>query len=445
MKKIIDLFNHQNTCLVISDYPEKTKKGEKNYGIAWYTKELITPMAKNYNKRFIVLAEKGYVGGMELYQKNKILVIRTFDQRHPTLFPRILKWMITFNRVEDVHVHSEFCINGGIKNLILLIPFLLLIKIAGKKITYFSHNVVTQVEPIASHLGMKSNSINVKIFNFALLYYYKILGLIVNRFVVMDKAIEERLASLVSPKKIVLNPFWIKNKTFPLSQNKAKLKLGLNRESFVLLYFGFVTYYKGADWLVEQFKELSKQKKFKNIHLILAGGKAYSHKTKDYYLKYYYNLKRSLKNEKNITITGFVPENRIGLYFKAADLVVFPYRGLIGGSGSLVQALSYEKPFIISESMKNILDNEEYKIIFQKYGLKPGNIIFKHSLLSLKKVLIKTRDLRFRNMLTKLSKDLANERKADKLIVKCYDNLFIKNKIANKLVTKTSLAYDKNI
>jgi glycosyltransferase involved in cell wall biosynthesis len=445
MKKIIDLFNHQSACLVISDYPEKTKKGERNYGIAWYTKELITPMAKNCKKRFVVLAEKGLGQDIELYQKERILVIRAFDQKQPSLFPRILRWLAVFNRIEDVHVHSEFCINGGVKNFILLIPFLLMIKLAGKKITYFSHNVVTEVEPIAPHLGMKNKSATVKIFKLALVQYYMILGIIVDRFVVMDKSIEKRLANLVDPRKVILNPFWIKSKTFPLSPGKSKTKLGFAQKDFVLLYFGFITYYKGADWLVEAVRTLTKQKEFQNIHLVLAGGKAYSHRSKGYYQKYYYDLKRSLRNAKNIVLTGFVPEDKIGLYFKASDLVILPYRGLIGGSGSLIQALSYGKPFIISNKMKELLENVEYKKVFEKYGLKPEDIIFKHNYLSFKKLLTRVKSQQFLKELTKLSKTLAYERSVDKLIANCYNSLFISSNYANRMAPKISIAYGKSI
>ena len=39
----------------------------------------------------------------------------------------------------------------------------------------------------------------------------------------------------------------------------------------------------------------------------------------------------------------------------SADLVVLPYRGFMGSSGSLSQALSYGKPFMVSSKMQEIL------------------------------------------------------------------------------------------
>jgi hypothetical protein len=49
MKINFEEFNNENTHLIISDYPETTGSGEKNHGIAWYTKQLVEPLADNYN------------------------------------------------------------------------------------------------------------------------------------------------------------------------------------------------------------------------------------------------------------------------------------------------------------------------------------------------------------------------------------------------------------
>src|SRR3989338_3366133 len=130
MKKLIDQFNHLDVSLVISDYPDSTVGGGKNYGIAWYTKETLEPLAKRYNRRFVVL---------------------------------------------------------------------------GKNIIYFSHNVVTSFDGIGTHLNLGTNPVKLALLNSLLKIYYRVLGLICNRVVVMDTILKKRLSQFVSEDKIVLS------------------------------------------------------------------------------------------------------------------------------------------------------------------------------------------------------------------------------------------------
>jgi glycosyltransferase involved in cell wall biosynthesis len=240
----------------------------------------------------------------------------------------------------------------------------------------------------------------------------------------MDQVIKERLSLFVSPNRIVLSPFWIKKTAYPLSSAKAKTKLGYSKNEFVIMSFGFVTYYKGADWIINAVKKIQQQNQFKNIRLILAGGPAYSLKDKSYYEKYYAQLLEIASNNKNITITGFVPDEQIGLYFKAADLVVLPYRGLMGASGTLTHAIAYNKPFIISDSMKNILLNEDISFVLKKVGIQLSEVAFKHTSSSFAKILIRAQNPGFIQKLNMLSSEIAKERSYKKLVLNCYNRLY---------------------
>lgn len=441
MNTNFEKFNNEHARLVISDYPETTKRGEKNYGIAWYTKQLIEPLANNYNIRFVVIAEKGFDNNPKTYQNNKILVLRVFDQKHFSLFPRILKMLIKFNQIKKVDVHSEFCANGGIKNSILLLPFLLLIKISGKHITYFAHNVVKDINSFAPHLGFESNSLKVKLINFGLKYYYKILSLLVNRFTVMDDVIYKRLSEIINPNKIVLSPFWTQDKQPSHSEKNARQRLGIEKNEFVLLYFGFITYYKGADWIIKMIKKIRLDKEFKNIRLILAGGEAYSLKDKPHYKTFYQNLINSIKKDKYIQITGFVPEKEISIYFKAADIVIFPYRGLIGGSGSLSHTICFNKPFLINRNMQEITQSQTMKKVLAQNKLDSKDIMFSYSYASFARHLKIVQNKAFMRKLKNVSKDLSLEKDVKKLISDCYNNLYREKEIADSYQISRSLSF----
>lgn len=418
-------FNKKDTIIVISDYPEHGKKGEKNYGIAWYTKTLIVPMSKKYNARFVVLAEKIQGDNRpKVYENGKILVLRIFDQKRPSLFPIILRWLFKFNKVKYVQVHSEFHANGGIKNFMLLLPFIGIIKITGKHITYFSHNVVTELNSIAKHLGLKKGSLKIRIYTAGLKTLYRCLGLIVDKFVVMDEVIYDRLSLFVNPKKIVLNRFWLDKASSTESVADSRKKIGVSKDDFVLLCFGFVSYYKGADWIIKTVRKLRQEKDFKNIRLIVAGGEAYSLKHEAYYQKFYQNLMRVASKDNGIKITGFVAEEDIPTYFQASDLAIFPYRGLIGGSGCFSHAITYGKPFIISNKMSKMLMNSDIKMLMEKLDINAKDVTFPFNAKAFGKKLKRAQDDGFRASLAKFSLQLGEERNSENLIPKAYDSIF---------------------
>lgn len=431
-KELLSKFNTPDTFLVISDYPEKHAGTEKNYGIAWHTKELLEPLAKNYGLKFVVLAEKGEHIKPELYARNRILVLRIFDQKHPTLFPRILKQLRTFYNIHKVHVHSEFSANGGIKNMVLLIPFLALIKLMGKTLTYYTHNVVLDINQIAEHMNMKKGSFAVKFLNFSMKTYYHLLDMLVSRFVVMDQTIQKRLSTMVSAKKIVNLPFWIEAKKYRLSHTASKDKLGFKRNDFLLVSFGFITYYKGSDWLIDVVKKIRQEHQFAHIKLILAGGEAYSLQHKSYYQEYYHKLLDAIKSDANITITGFVAEKDIGLYLTAADLVVLPYRGLIGASGTLTHILAFKRPFIMSKAMSELLRSNDFQEALKQSHLAMKDVTFNHSYPGFKSIITDAHDPHFVHALNMLTKNMAVKRSFNYLLEKCY------NEIHNDSVTFSS-------
>ena len=424
LNKIIKEFNQVETHLVVSDYPFASEKGEKNHGIAWYTKQLIEPMAKNFGEKFVVLAEKTNLGDEpELLQEGRILVLRIFDHKKPRLFPQILRWLLIFNHIGDVSVHSEFCANGGISNMALLLPFLFLIRLTGKKITFFTHDVVTDLRFVSGHLDLGEDW-KVPVLNWLVRIYYKTLSLIVSRFVVMDEVVKNRLRTMVGEKEIVVSPFWVKSHRLAISPTKAKKILGFKKNDFLLLSFGFISHYKGSDWIAKTVKKL----RGKNLKLVLAGGPAYSLKEKSSYRKYYQDLSQIINQDKRVTITGFIPEKKIGLYFTAADLVVLPYRGLIGGSGTLTHALSYGKPFILSNLMAELLKSQDIQKVLINLNLTEKNLTFSYNQEGFSQIIRQLENPASLEKLAIFSQELAKERSFKKLIEGCYNQLYAPKK-----------------
>jgi glycosyltransferase involved in cell wall biosynthesis len=346
-EKTIKIFNTPDTALVVSAWPV-TGKNAVNHGIAWYTQMTVSEIAKKTGKRFVILAEKNHDNKPQLLANGKILVLRIFDNRRKSLYPVILQYLQQFNQIKKVYVHSEFGVNGGMLHFALILPFLAMIRALGKRVYYYSHNVVTDVAMLAGHLNIPIWQSGV--LNMFVKIYYKLLELLCEKIVVLDPMLGDKLANFIYDSKIVRLNMPVEKK-IQINNKIARTILGLPQNKKIITYFGFVSWYKGADWLVKQFDIL----KDKNTMLVLAGGPSYSLAEKKHYKSYYQSLLKVAEGNPQIIVTGFVSEEQIGQYMSTADLVVLPYRGFMGSSGSLSQALSYSKPFMVSNKMQEIL------------------------------------------------------------------------------------------
>lgn len=122
-----------------------------------------------------------------------------------------------------------------------------------------------------------------------------------------------------------------------MSKTDARLKLNLNSDDKIILFFGFIREYKGLDWLIEAMSDFDI--KSQNIKLIIAG---------EFYVdsQPYFDIvsKFGLKNN-IIWKNDFIADTEISTYFCAADVVVLPYKSATQ-SGITQIAYYYELPMI---------------------------------------------------------------------------------------------------
>lgn len=107
-------------------------------------------------------------------------------------------------------------------------------------------------------------------------------------------------------------------------------------EGNVVLFFGFVREYKGLRYLIEALPEVLSQV---DVTLLIVG-EFWNDK------KEYLDLIKKLDLENYIVIIDeYVPNEEVGLYFNAADLVVQPYTSATG-SGIIQVAFGFYKPVV---------------------------------------------------------------------------------------------------
>ncbi|MEN6519713.1 MAG: glycosyltransferase [Armatimonadota bacterium] len=102
----------------------------------------------------------------------------------------------------------------------------------------------------------------------------------------------------------------------PISKDTARRELGLSQNQNVILFFGLVREYKGLKYLIEAMPAILSSV---NAVLVIAG-EFYDGKEK------YVRLIKDLGIDHCVKITDeYIPNEAVGMYFSAADLVVLPY------------------------------------------------------------------------------------------------------------------------
>lgn len=356
-QSIRDSFNKPSTIVVFGSYPQKGHIHDKDKdALASFTRNRVIGLSPSLANKVVVITH--YEGTPSIESSEKLLVLRIFQKNNPTSFYKVSNIFNELDQIKNILIEYEFSTFGDNQMTIAFIPFLISLRSKKVKITIELHQVLTNLEKLKGHLGYKDKDIRSTIFNKAISYFYKSIGRLADHIIVLEYHLKDRLAAFVPKDKIYFLPHGvqkIKNKPNSLA---AKKELGFSQDDFVVLSFGYLTWYKGSDIFVNAANLLQHKK---HIKFVLAGGQSHNQKHKPHYQKWYKNTLAKLADNPNIQHTDFVDEDKIGLYFQAADLVVFPYRTFMSSSGPLSLAFSYHRPFLLSDNLSPYLHSPDIR------------------------------------------------------------------------------------
>ena len=132
-----------------------------------------------------------------------------------------------------------------------------------------------------------------------------------------------------------------------VEKSAARKELGLPEDKTILLFFGFIRDYKGLDVLMRAYAEARSQDSGFRIQdsdnmLLVVAGEFYNNGEQ------YKQLEQELGLEGTIAWhTDFIPDERVRLYFSAADLIVQPYKTATQ-SGVTQIAYHFERPMLVT-------------------------------------------------------------------------------------------------
>jgi glycosyltransferase involved in cell wall biosynthesis len=340
-------------------------------------------MRKDKKLRFVVLADK--FGRKQEYFEDGIKVKRIWDRNHPRLFLQILKEIIKEKNAPKVFLAFEWAIFGNKRYLLAGVPLLLaFLRLAQKRVYFVSHGILTDANQAVEQLGIKKGSLMAEVYSLALKTLYFLGVNLSHKTVAFEEVLRDQALRFTSDRlKVVTIAHGVEPNGKVSPKKEALLRLNLNNlkikeDDLVVLCFGFLTWYKGSDWLVKTLSQYFKKNKNAKIKLVVAGGPAKNYEEDLVYKKFTNDIYKSAHEAgKNIEITGFVDEAKIGDYFSVSDVVVLPYRIFVSSSGPLSIAFSYKKPVLFSEALSGYCFSSDIKEGLEKSGLTMQEIVFK--------------------------------------------------------------------
>jgi len=373
--KYAQLYNTSDTVCVVASFPGRTNRSIREIdAIASYTDHFSQSFVKELDKRgkkLIILAQK-INGKEEWYIERGILVVRVWDKGSPLAFAQILSTLRYFTQVKSMLIQFEFHQFGGNTTTALFPIFLLTLKAIGKTVSLVMHQVVTDISDLSGHVNIKKSSLMARFFTYALRVFYKSTTRFADTVTVHNAVLARRLEQLTGRQDISVIPHGLGAIHGFCSKIQARKKLGIPESQFVVLSFGFLTWYKGSDWIVGEFAKHDKRE----FRLVMAGGVSPNLKDKPFYQHFVQSIYKKAQNRKHITISGFVNDKDIALYFAASDLVVLPYRTLMSSSGPLAMTLAFKKPFIMSKALLPYTNDPDFSNACTKTGVIPENLSF---------------------------------------------------------------------
>ncbi len=161
----------------------------------------------------------------------------------------------------------------------------------------------------------------------------------IDSFIVLSKKVENELLSFIPEAKYKYSPhpiYSIFNNTLSKEQAKAELKLATKK---VLLFFGLIREYKGLDILINAMEKIKTELE---DYTLLIVGECYENEN-----KYTELIKKAGITDNVKCHYSFIPDNEVGKYFSAADVVVLPYK-TASQSGIVQIAYHFDTPVIVS-------------------------------------------------------------------------------------------------
>jgi glycosyltransferase involved in cell wall biosynthesis len=358
--------------IVISSYPEKNVvHSAHTVGVASYTKNLLTAMSQAApDTPILVLAEQLEGVAETEYQEGQITVKRCWQRGRARSF-KTLYQELKKTTAPDVLVSFEINMFGSRRDTVAALwQIRRAKKHLGKKVTLIMHQVV------GNFGDLEKSGLKTKVLNLAARIFYRLIKSASQQIIVFEQRLKDNLlgAGGRGGERIQVVPHYISPEPI-LDQAQARTELGWSPTEIYVLYFGYLAPYKGILDLLKIWPETAPVIAGRPVKLIVGGGINPNHQTKKEIVAYVQQVEQEAE-KRGVTVTGFIPAEKLPVYLSACDLMIFPYRSFLSSSGPLAFAFSYGKLPLLAEPLAAYGESQDVSENLAAQGLAMTDLIF---------------------------------------------------------------------
>jgi len=149
----------------------------------------------------------------------------------------------------------------------------------------------------------------------------------------------------IRERQITVIPFGINNAVpnTPLTPCEARQRLGVRTGERTILFFGHIAPYKGLEYLVSAFRQILTRR---DDYLLIIAGRPKS--CEKYWRAIREEMRQEIQSGRILLKADFIPDDEAEIYFKAADVLVLPYKHIYQ-SGVLFLGHSFGLPALAAD------------------------------------------------------------------------------------------------
>ncbi|MBV8371831.1 MAG: glycosyltransferase [Candidatus Eremiobacteraeota bacterium] len=329
---------------ILTSFPSR---GVAKSSIAYYAATIVDPLRDSADD-FVIFADgdpQSPLGTSQAYASN-VTVKRCWKFGYLAPF-QILAATLR-DRVNVLHLEYDVYLYGGVVAAVLL-PFALrlLRRVRGTQIVTTLHGVVSQ--RVVTREMLRENGFVLPYSRIGRLGFqtiYRLFNWASDRIIVLEVELADILASDygVPRSKIYVCPHPLMHEHVRPDVHEARRRCGI-ADGKVALFFGYASYYKGLELLIDAFSKA--RDRIPDLALHIVAGRHPRLRGNPRYESFYSAL-RDKASAAGAHMYDFVPESQLIDFLAAADVVVLPYTAAYGASGALNAVLAARKPVIVS-------------------------------------------------------------------------------------------------
>jgi D-inositol-3-phosphate glycosyltransferase len=206
-------------------------------------------------------------------------------------------------------------------------------RLLGKKIVLTVHNVN------AARRDSKDTFLN----RITLRIQYRLAHHIFVHTQKMKRELSEEFG--VPGARVTVIPFGINNAVAntSLSRSEARQRLGIPADKKTILFFGRITPYKGLEYLINAFQQVVRRDQCQ----LIVGGRP-ENDCQSYWSAIQESTQEDVRLGRILLRAEHIPDDETEIYFKAADVLVLPYRRIYQ-SGVLFLGYSFGLPILVAD------------------------------------------------------------------------------------------------